>query len=67
MPREHHYEFSGGERTADPACLCQLSRPPSQEYIHLPLNPKHFKHCYSLPGLKRMSREKAPGRLTVRV
>lgn len=63
VPSEHHYEFSGGERTADPACLSQLARPPSQECIHLPLNLKHFKHCYSLLGLKKMSREKTPGSL----
>lgn len=61
MPTEHHYELSGGERTTDPVCLCQLLRLPSQEYIHLPQNLEYFKHCSSLLGLKKMSRGKTPG------
>lgn len=52
MPTAHHQELSGGERTTDPVCLCQLPRPPSQEYIHLPPNLKYFKHCSSCLGLR---------------
>lgn len=58
MPTAHHQELSGGERTTDPVCLCQLSRPPSQEYIHLPPNLKHFKHCSSCLGLRRHQGER---------
>ena len=63
IPIELHYDLDGGEMTADSVCLCQFSRPPFQECIHLPQHPEHFKHRSSLLGLKKMSRDKTSGNL----